>query len=101
VRQQSRIVVEEAVQGRIIRALEGPRQLQKVMTAFWFNHFNVFAGKGLCHLWLGCFEQAAVRLSRTNRRSIALTSGLSEMAIEKIFSQLPNGSGNASTLVRL
>jgi uncharacterized protein (DUF1800 family) len=79
--QQSRIVVEEAVQGRIVRALEGPRQLQEVMTAFWFNHFNVFAGKGLCHLWVGCFEQAAVRLSPTNRRSIALTSGLSEMAI--------------------
>jgi uncharacterized protein (DUF1800 family) len=60
-RQQSQIIVEEAVQGRIIRALEGPRQLQEVMTAFWFNHFNVFAGKGLCHLWIGCFEQAAIR----------------------------------------
>jgi uncharacterized protein (DUF1800 family) len=60
-RQQSRIVVEEAVQGRIVRAIEGPRQLQEVMTAFWFNHFNVFAGKGLCHLWVGCFEQEAVR----------------------------------------
>ena len=60
-RQRSQIIIEEAVQGRIIRALEGPRQLHEVMTAFWFNHFNVFAGKGLCHLWVGCFEQEAIR----------------------------------------
>jgi uncharacterized protein (DUF1800 family) len=31
------------------------------MTAFWFNHFNVFAGKGLCHLWIGAYEQEAIR----------------------------------------
>ena len=31
----------------MMRAIEGPRQLQEVMTAFWFNHFNMFAGKGL------------------------------------------------------
>jgi uncharacterized protein (DUF1800 family) len=60
-RQRSRIILQEAVQGRVIRALYGPRQLQEVMTAFWFNHFNVFAGKGLCHLWIGCFEQEAIR----------------------------------------
>jgi uncharacterized protein (DUF1800 family) len=59
--QESRIILEQAVQARIIRAVAGPRQLQEVMTAFWFNHFNVFAGKGLCHLWLGSFEQEAIR----------------------------------------
>jgi uncharacterized protein (DUF1800 family) len=31
------------------------------MTAFWFNHFNVFVGKGLCHLWTGAYEQEAIR----------------------------------------
>ena len=60
-RQRSEIILQQAAQGRIIRALEGPRQLQEVMTAFWFNHFNVFAGKGLCHLWIGSFEQEAIR----------------------------------------
>ena len=44
-----------------MRAIYGPRQLQEVMTAFWFNHFNVFAGKGLCHLWIGAYEQEAIR----------------------------------------
>jgi uncharacterized protein (DUF1800 family) len=59
--QQSRIIVQQAVEARILRAIGGPRQLQEVMTAFWFNHFNVFAGKGLCHLWVGSFEQEAIR----------------------------------------
>ncbi|HXZ88021.1 MAG TPA: DUF1800 domain-containing protein, partial [Candidatus Binataceae bacterium] len=60
-RRQTRVVLEEATQGRIVRAIAGPRQLQETMTAFWFNHFNVFAGKGLCHLWVGAYEQEAIR----------------------------------------
>ena len=59
--QQSRIIVQQAIEARILRAIDGPRQLQEVMAAFWFNHFNVFAGKGLCHLWVGSFEQQAIR----------------------------------------
>jgi uncharacterized protein (DUF1800 family) len=60
-RQRSRVIIQEAIEGRLIRAIYGPRQLQEVMTAFWYNHFNVFAGKGLCHLWVGAYEQEAVR----------------------------------------
>jgi uncharacterized protein (DUF1800 family) len=60
-RQRAEVVLQEAVEGRLMRAIYGPRQLQEVMTAFWFNHFNVFAGKGLCHLWAGAFEQEAIR----------------------------------------
>ena len=54
-------VIREAVAARLLRAIEGPRQLQEVMTAFWFNHFNIFAGKGLCAIWTGSFEQQAIR----------------------------------------
>jgi uncharacterized protein (DUF1800 family) len=28
---------------------------------FWFNHFNVFARKGPCAIWVGSFEQQAIR----------------------------------------
>ena len=45
----------------MLRAIEGPRQLQEVMTAFWFNHFDVFAGKGLDTIWTGAFEETAIR----------------------------------------
>jgi uncharacterized protein (DUF1800 family) len=58
---QQRIVMREAVEARMMRAIEGPRQLQEVMTAFWFNHFNVFAGKGLDNIWTGSFEETAIR----------------------------------------
>ena len=60
-RKQAGIIMYEAVQARILRAIYGPRQLQEVMAAFWFNHFNVFAAKGLCHLWTGAYEEEAIR----------------------------------------
>jgi uncharacterized protein (DUF1800 family) len=58
---KQRVVMREAVEVRMMRAIEGPRQLQEVMTAFWFNHFNVFAGKGLDLIWTGAFEETAIR----------------------------------------
>ncbi len=58
---RQRIVMREAVEARMMRAIEGPRQLQEVMTAFWFNHFNIFAGKGLDYIWTGAFEETAIR----------------------------------------
>ena len=54
-------LVREAVEARLLRAIEGPRRLQEVMTAFWFNHFNIFAGKNLCEIWTGSFEEQAIR----------------------------------------
>ncbi len=60
-RKQASIIMYEAAQARILRAIYGPRQLQEVMAAFWFNHFNVFAAKGLCHLWTGAYEEEAIR----------------------------------------
>jgi uncharacterized protein (DUF1800 family) len=58
---KQRIVMREAVEARLLRSLEGPRQLQEVMTAFWFNHFNIFAGKGFDNIWTGAFEETAIR----------------------------------------
>ncbi len=60
-RRAARQVIMEAVEARIVRAANGVRQLQEVMAAFWFNHFNVFAGKGLCGIWTGAFEEEAIR----------------------------------------
>ncbi len=60
-RERRQIIMREAVEGRLLRAIEGPRQLQEVMTAFWFNHFNIFAGKELCAVWTGSFEEVAIR----------------------------------------
>lgn len=56
-----RTVMQQAVQARLLRATESPRQLEEVMAEFWFNHFNVYANKGLDRLWVGSYEETAIR----------------------------------------
>ena len=46
-REQYRRLAYQSAEARLVQAIESPRQLQEVMTDFWFNHFNVFVGKGL------------------------------------------------------
>ena len=60
-RERARTIVQQAAEGRILRAVLSRRQLQEVMVDFWFNHFNVFTGKDLDHLWIGDYEQRAIR----------------------------------------
>lgn len=59
--QKMQELLQEAVEARLLRATESDRQLQEVMVDFWFNHFNVFANKGLTRLWVGSYEQDAIR----------------------------------------
>lgn len=60
-RQRSRQILDQAVQGRLLRAIESPRQLQELMVDFWYNHFNVFARKGLDRFLVGNYEEQAIR----------------------------------------
>jgi uncharacterized protein (DUF1800 family) len=60
-RQRARLILEQAQAARLWRALYSPRQLQEVMVDFWYNHFNVFAGKALDRLWIGAYEAEAIR----------------------------------------
>jgi len=60
-RERARIIVQQAAAARVWRALYSRRQLQEVMVDFWYNHFNVFAQKGLDHLWIGDYEAQAIR----------------------------------------
>ncbi|AEK62747.1 hypothetical protein CFU_2921 [Collimonas fungivorans Ter331] len=46
---------------RLWLATESPRQLQEVMTEFWFNHFNVFEGKEWVRYWNGEYEKDVLR----------------------------------------
>jgi uncharacterized protein (DUF1800 family) len=49
------------VHAKLERAVVSERQLEEVMTDFWFNHFNVFYNKGQVRLALGDYEQNAIR----------------------------------------
>jgi uncharacterized protein (DUF1800 family) len=60
-RQQSRTRIQQAMQARLLRATQSDRQLEEVMVDFWFNHFNVFANKGLTRQWIASYEETAIR----------------------------------------
>ncbi len=55
------VVVEELVQAKLLRAIYSERQLEEVMTDFWFNHFNVFINKGADRVLLTNYEQDVIR----------------------------------------
>src|SRR5579872_411338 len=55
------VVVQELGQAKLLRAIYSDRQLEQVMTDFWFNHFNVFAGKGPERLLVTNYEQNVIR----------------------------------------
>ena len=56
-----RVVATELMQGKILRAAYSERQLDEVMTDFWFNHFNVFIGKGADRYLVGAYEREVIR----------------------------------------
>ncbi len=59
--QAQRRVFTDLAQQKILRAAYSERQLTEVMVDFWFNHFNVFAGKGQTRTYLTEYERDAIR----------------------------------------
>jgi len=53
-------VIEELAMAKMIRAIYSDRQLQQVMDDFWFNHFNVFAGKGEDRYYVTSYERDVI-----------------------------------------
>jgi uncharacterized protein (DUF1800 family) len=56
-----RQALAELTEAKLVRALGSRRQFQEVMVDFWFNHFNVFSGKGLCRVLVSSYERDAIR----------------------------------------
>src|SRR5437660_449039 len=56
----NRVVIELGEQ-KILRAAYSERQLQEVLTDFWFNHFNVDARKGPTRFMLTEYERDVIR----------------------------------------
>src|SRR6202790_311007 len=55
------VVVNELTQAKLLRAIYSERQLDEVMTDFWFNHFNVFINKGAERYLLTSYERDTIR----------------------------------------
>ena len=54
-------VVQELAMAKVTRAIYSERQLQQVMDDFWFNHFNVYAGKGEDKWYLTSYERDVIQ----------------------------------------
>jgi uncharacterized protein (DUF1800 family) len=55
------VVTNELMQSKILRATYSDRQLEEVMTDFWFNHFNVYINKGADRYLITSYERDVIR----------------------------------------
>ena len=54
-------VTGELVQQKLVRVVSSNRQLQEVLTDFWYNHFNVFAQKEADQWLVTSYERDVIR----------------------------------------
>jgi len=57
----SGVINGEIQSAKLLRAVYSDRQLEEVLTDFWFNHFNVFIGKGADHYLVTAYERDVIR----------------------------------------
>ncbi|HEY3770734.1 MAG TPA: DUF1800 domain-containing protein [Candidatus Angelobacter sp.] len=58
---QPQAVLGELAEAKLLRAIYSDRQLEEVMADFWFNHFNVFNGKGPDRYMINAYERDVIR----------------------------------------
>jgi uncharacterized protein (DUF1800 family) len=54
-------IINELSQAKLLRAILSERQLQEVMTDFWFNHFNIFIAKDSDQWYTTTYEREVIR----------------------------------------
>ena len=59
--ERPQLLLQELQSQKIIRGVYSERQLQEVMTDFWFNHFNVYWNKGQDKWFTTDYEMSAIR----------------------------------------
>ena len=55
------VVDQEVESAKLLRAVYSQRQLEEVLTDFWFNHFNIFIGKGADRYLVTAYERDVIR----------------------------------------
>jgi uncharacterized protein (DUF1800 family) len=55
------VVNQDLTEGKLLRAVHGNRQLEEVLTDFWYNHFNVFLDKGADRYMVTAYERDVIR----------------------------------------
>ncbi|HEY3776689.1 MAG TPA: DUF1800 domain-containing protein [Rhizomicrobium sp.] len=90
-------VVHEAQIARLARAVGSPWQLQEALVEFWFNHFNVYEKKGPIKVWIGSYEEEAIRPHTLGRFSDLLLATAKHPAmlvyLDSTLNVAPMGAG--------
>jgi uncharacterized protein (DUF1800 family) len=55
------VLVRDLQEGKILRAIYSSRQLEEVLTDFWYNHFNVYLDKGADRYLVTAYERDVIR----------------------------------------
>lgn len=55
------VVNHDLTEGKLLRAIYSDRQLEEVLTDFWFNHFNVYLNKGADRYMVTSYERDVIR----------------------------------------
>jgi len=55
------VIDSEVRSAKLLRAVYSDRQLEEVLTDFWFNHFNIFIGKGADRYLVTAYERDVIR----------------------------------------
>jgi uncharacterized protein (DUF1800 family) len=55
------VVYRDLAEGKVLRAIYSNRQLEEQLDDFWFNHFNVFVGKGADRYLVTGYERNSIR----------------------------------------
>jgi uncharacterized protein (DUF1800 family) len=55
------VVAADLAEGKLLRAIYSNRQLEEVLTDFWFNHFNVYLDKGADRFLITAYERDVIR----------------------------------------
>jgi uncharacterized protein (DUF1800 family) len=95
-------VVEELAMAKMTRAVYSERQLQQVMDDFWFNHFNVFAGKGEVKWYLTSYERDVIQPNALGKFKDLLTATAKSPAmlfyLDNFLSADPNAAQRQAML---
>ena len=71
---QNQRILGDLQSAKLARAVISDRQLEEVMTDFWENHFNIFAGKGVDRIFLPAYDRDVIRPNALGKFHVLLES---------------------------
>jgi uncharacterized protein (DUF1800 family) len=86
-------VYYQGLERSLLRDLDSPDQLREVMTAFWFNHFNVYFAKEDIRVFIPDFEDQAIRPNALGNFRALLEATLRSPAMMKYLDNRQNAKG--------